>query len=111
MSVEPSTATTFDTCGAMSSLTCPVPHPRSPTVSAGSISASMRVEMKAIAEQLGAQVIPLARRRREKLFRLRSPLREHALQPPLVLLGAVGAGDLLADQRPQPLRAGIEIRT
>src|SRR5688500_20157294 len=65
--------------------------------------------METTAKQLASQVIPLPGGGGEKLFGLRAPLREHRLQSPLVLLSAIGAGDLLADQRPQLLRAGIEL--
>ena len=54
--------------------------------------------------------IPLPRRRRKKLLRLRSPPREHARQAPLVVIGPARRRDLLADERPEASRASVEIR-
>ena len=47
-----------------------------------------RVQVKAIAEQVFTETIPLPIRRREELLGLGSALRQHALQAPFVLLGA-----------------------
>ena len=97
------------TCGATSALTCPVPQPRSPTTQRRIEQAEQRVQMKRVAEQLLAQMIPLPRRGREELLGLRSPPREHARQPALVVVRAARCRHLLADQRPQPPRARVEL--
>ena len=68
-----------------------------------------RREVKAIAEQIVADAIPLAGRRGEELLRLGAPLGERRLQPPLILRRGRRRSDLLAHQQPQPPRRGIEI--
>ena len=68
-----------------------------------------RMQVKRAAEQVSAQVIPLPRRGRGKLGGLRAPALEDARQPAFVLIGGAGRRHLLADQRPQPPRAGIEL--
>ena len=66
------------TNGASAALTWPVPQPRSPTTQSASASAGERGEMEPVAEQLVAQPIPLAGRRREELLRLGAPLGQRA---------------------------------
>ena len=59
-----------------------------------------RGEMKALAEQLVAQPIPLAGRRREELLRFRAALGERGLKATLVLRGSRRGTHLLAHERP-----------
>ena len=68
-----------------------------------------RPQKELVAEELAAQVIPSAGRRREKLLGLRPAPRQHAAKTPIVLPGCRRRGDLLADERPQPLGARVEV--
>jgi len=61
-----------------------------------------------LAEEVGAQLVPLARRFREERLRSGPPLLEHALDAAVVVLGRRGGTHLLADQGPQPCRRGLE---
>ena len=51
----------------------------------------------------------MARCRREKCLGLRPAARESALQPAFVLVSAVGAGDLFANEGPEALSTGIKL--
>ena len=57
-------------------------------------------EVKALAEQVVANAIPLAGRRREKLLGLGAALGKYRLHATLVVHGGRRRSDLLADQRP-----------
>ena len=71
--------------------------------------AEHRPQVEAVAEQVAAQAIPVAGGGGEELLRLRAAAREDALQPPLVLAGGGRRRHLLANQRPEPARARIEV--
>jgi len=58
--------------------------------------------MKAIAEELVAQAIPLTGGRGEKLLRFRPPLRDRRLQAALILRRRRRRADLLAYEQPEP---------
>ena len=65
--------------------------------------------MKAIAKQFVAQPIPLTGRRGEKFLGLRSPLGDRRGKATLILQRGRRGADLLANERPQPPRGGVEI--
>ena len=91
------------------SVSCPVPQPRSPTTSVGSIRPSTRPEVERVAEQILAKPIPLARRRGEELLRLRpAPRRARRAAAARPARGR-RAGNLLADERPQPLARRVQL--
>ena len=101
IAADASTAMTRATNGASAALTWPVPQPRSPTVQSASAKRRERRQVKAIAEQLVAQPIPLAGRRGEELLRLRPPLGERRLQAALILRGRGRRADLLPHEQPE----------
>ena len=86
---------------------CPRPgRPRSTTGRAG--RAGRRQGLAA--EQLDAEPVPLARRRREELLRSRRPAGQHPLQPRAVVLGRRGGDDRVLDQLPEPPCRGVQPR-
>ena len=68
-----------------------------------------RREVKAIAKQLVADAIPLARRRGKELLRLRAPLGQRGLEPPLILRGRRRGTHLFADEQPEAPRRSTEL--
>src|SRR4051794_28350200 len=60
--------------------------------------------MKAVAELLVAQLVPLSCRRREELLGFCPPCGDGRLQPAMILSGGRTRGDLLTDELPQAVR-------
>src|SRR4051794_28997919 len=60
--------------------------------------------MKAVAELLVAQLVPLSCRRREELLRFCPACRDGRLQSAMILSGGGTRGDLLTHELPQALR-------
>src|SRR3954470_13527016 len=60
--------------------------------------------MKAVAELLVAQLVPLSCRRREELLRFCPACRDGRLQPAMILSGGRTRADLLTDELPQAVR-------
>ncbi len=69
-----------------------------------------RLGLELLAEEFGAQPIPLPRGRREELRRLRAALGQHGFGAAGVLLGGRGLAGLFANQRPQPRGRLVEGR-
>src|SRR3954467_11334139 len=60
--------------------------------------------MKAVAELLVAQLVPLSCRRREELLGFCPVCGDGRLQPAMILSGGRTRGDLLTDELPQAVR-------
>ena len=87
-----------------------MPQPRSPTVQRRIEQRRQRVQRRGAAEQLPAQPIPLPRGRGEKLLRLASAAGRGRPLSRRASWSAPGvAGDLLAQQRPQPARVRVAL--
>jgi hypothetical protein len=69
--------------------------------------AEHRRMVERLAEQVGAKLVPLTRRRGEELLRLGTPLGEHPFEAAGVLLRARGIGDLVAHDLPEALSAVV----
>src|SRR3954463_11019327 len=67
--------------------------------------------MKAVAELLVAQLVPLSCRRREELLRFCPACGDGRLQPAMILSGGRTWGDLFTDELPQTVRRGGRLAT